>query len=258
MICALLAVGVVYAATPDDPDVNPALIGHCCAPGRCNTDTTPTHTDPLTGVTTGSAADCAQYLDAEGRTATTVDFATCKTQSGCTAPPNSCGGYSGTSLVPGEWCSASSVGMACCVPGKAGEGSKCATGTKSDGSTFDSSSWLECKYENGCEDSKNMCGGYNTAGVWVKAGIYGAPNATTIVATTTGKVEGKFEGSGVRVFQGIPYAQPPVGDLRFRSALPVTPWTTTLDATAPKAACMQAPDPMRPLQSEDCLYLNVW
>ena len=45
MICALLAVGVVYAATPDDPDVNPALIGHCCAPGRCNTDTTPTHTD---------------------------------------------------------------------------------------------------------------------------------------------------------------------------------------------------------------------
>jgi para-nitrobenzyl esterase len=104
-----------------------------------------------------------------------------------------------------------------------------------------------------------MCGGYNIAGTWVKAGKYAGSNVTAVVTTSTGEVEGKFEGD-VRVFQGIPFAQPPVGDLRFRSALPVTPWTNKLDATAPKAACMQPTDPtaFRPLIDEDCLYLNVW
>ena len=49
--------------------------------------------------------------------------------------------------------------------------------------------------------------------------------STTIVDTTTGKVEGKrtegANGKAVDMFWGIPYAEPPLGDLRFRSPKPI-------------------------------------
>ena len=61
--------------------------------------------------------------------------------------------------------------------------------------------------------------------------------------------------SGVQ-FRGIPYAAPPVGDLRWMPPQPVTGWTDTRDATAFPPVCPQAP-PSPSGQSEDCLYLNV-
>jgi hypothetical protein len=67
----------------------------------------------------------------------------------------------------------------------------CAKGTNSDGSEFNSAGWQTCKYQTGCEDAGNMCGGYNIAGTWVKAGKY----VTAVVTTSTGEVEGKFEGN---------------------------------------------------------------
>jgi para-nitrobenzyl esterase len=68
---------------------------------------------------------------------------------------------------------------------------------------------------------------------------------------------------GVRSFKGIPFAQPPVGDLRWREPKPARNWTDTRNADRFGARCMQWPpgnsDPSRSNgTSEDCLYLNVW
>lgn len=64
-----------------------------------------------------------------------------------------------------------------------------------------------------------------------------------------------------RAFLGIPYAQPPIGDLRFRNPKPIEPWQGVLSAVAAKADCMQKNflQPEWPVTgSEDCLYLNVY
>ncbi len=68
---------------------------------------------------------------------------------------------------------------------------------------------------------------------------------------------------GVRAYKGIPYAAPPIGDLRWRDAQPLAPWkgVRAVDRFAPK--CLQPKrykdtDPFTPSMSEDCLYLNVW
>lgn len=71
---------------------------------------------------------------------------------------------------------------------------------------------------------------------------------------------------GVAVFRGIPYAAPPVGNLRWRTPQAVVPWQGVKEADRFSAACMQAPtvkdsDAWQEgltTFSEDCLYLNVW
>lgn len=72
---------------------------------------------------------------------------------------------------------------------------------------------------------------------------------------------------GIRVFKGIPFAAPPVGELRWRMPQPVEPWSGVRDATQFGDICIQAPGrgrlniavlPDSPSMSEDCLYLNVW
>jgi para-nitrobenzyl esterase len=73
-------------------------------------------------------------------------------------------------------------------------------------------------------------------------------------------------GWGVREYLGIPFAAPPVGDLRWRPPQPVVPWQGVRPADRFSPACMQRaqnPDSgawNRGLIniSEDCLYLNVW
>jgi para-nitrobenzyl esterase len=76
------------------------------------------------------------------------------------------------------------------------------------------------------------------------------------VRAACGTLAGTWAG-GVRRFAGIPFAQPPVGKLRFRHPLPLPRWRGTRDATLFAAAAMQPNQPKIP-QSEDCLYLNVW
>jgi para-nitrobenzyl esterase len=84
-----------------------------------------------------------------------------------------------------------------------------------------------------------------------------------LVATVSGSVQGTVEASGVHSFKGIPYAAPPVGDLRFREPQPVVAWQGVRKAQAFGPRAMQLPiySDMKFRSdgvSEDCLYLNVW
>src|SRR5262245_53071391 len=84
------------------------------------------------------------------------------------------------------------------------------------------------------------------------------------VRVTGGVIEGTADSrSGVRAFKGIPFAAPPVGELRWKAPQPVKPWggVRKADHFGPRA--MQPPifDDMvfrSNGMSEDCLYLNVW
>jgi para-nitrobenzyl esterase len=84
------------------------------------------------------------------------------------------------------------------------------------------------------------------------------------VKTDHGKVEGKLAADGkVRVFLGIPYAAPPVGNLRWRAPQPPAKWKDVKSVTAYGPRCMQPAlyaDMVfhDPGNSEDCLSLNVW
>jgi len=86
-----------------------------------------------------------------------------------------------------------------------------------------------------------------------------SPSLTTTVEVTGGTIEG-VEQEGIFSYKGIPFAAPPVGDLRWKAPVPVEPWTGVKNADAFGPACMQAANAMgntAPV-SEDCLYLNVW
>ncbi|GAB2520722.1 carboxylesterase/lipase family protein [Nocardia heshunensis] len=88
-----------------------------------------------------------------------------------------------------------------------------------------------------------------------------AADPPEIVALDSGPVRGELR-PGYWEFAGIPYAAPPVGDLRWQPPQPPAPWQQVREATAPGPQCPQgaggAPNPVAPAQSEDCLYLNVW
>ena len=82
-----------------------------------------------------------------------------------------------------------------------------------------------------------------------------APGTTT--QTTSGPVCG-IAVNGVNEWLGIPYAAPPVGNLRWQPPQPPAPWTTTLQATAFASECAQEFPGFPSGGSEDCLYVNVW
>lgn len=84
-----------------------------------------------------------------------------------------------------------------------------------------------------------------------------------VVKTDKGYVSGAVigePGKAVSVFRGIPYAAPPIGNLRWRPPQPVKPWSGIRECTQFSAIC---PQPLMPgisaelPLSEDCLYLNV-
>ncbi|XP_073929959.1 cholinesterase isoform X2 [Castor canadensis] len=94
-----------------------------------------------------------------------------------------------------------------------------------------------------------------------------------IITTKTGKVRGmnlSVLGGTVTAFLGIPYAQPPLGRLRFKKPQPMTKWSEVWNATQFANSCYQNIDQSFPgfrgsemwnpntNLSEDCLYLNVW
>lgn len=87
-----------------------------------------------------------------------------------------------------------------------------------------------------------------------------------VAEAPAGALQGAALDHGIEVFRGIPYAQPPVGKLRWRPPLAAASWKGVRDATRFGPACHQPPSrpgsiyaPAEPMpMSEDCLSLNVW
>lgn len=94
------------------------------------------------------------------------------------------------------------------------------------------------------------------------------PSSLAVVKTAAGLVSGILEDS-VYIFKGVPFAAPPVGELRWKEPKPHAPWTDTLACTKFGATPIQNEQkpfrmwteeflaPAEPY-SEDCLYLNIW
>jgi len=105
----------------------------------------------------------------------------------------------------------------------------------------------------------------------VGAAIAGAPAAHDpdegyrdhypVVSTDKGDVQGEATAM-VTSFTGIPFAAPPVGELRWKAPEPAAPWDGVLDATGFGGSCTQGtgwdPGYEQPTLNEDCLYLNVY
>lgn len=93
-------------------------------------------------------------------------------------------------------------------------------------------------------------------------GVYAQRAERPVVMTRQGELRGVNE-SGIKVFKGVPFAQPPVGDLRWVAPQPAKAWTGVREAAE------YGPNPMQQNifgdmafgtkeMSEDCLYLNIW
>ncbi|GAC1410332.1 MAG: carboxylesterase/lipase family protein [Mycobacterium sp.] len=85
---------------------------------------------------------------------------------------------------------------------------------------------------------------------------------STVVETAYGPVRGVSDGL-VTSWNGVRYAAPPTGDLRWRAPQPPRPWTEVADATVLGPVCPQPVEPRIPLdlgapQGDDCLTLNIW
>ena len=103
----------------------------------------------------------------------------------------------------------------------------------------------------------------------IAAGLAGALASNLIAQTPAsspspvrmqaGLVQGTIDGPLV-IYQGIPFAAPPVGELRWRAPQPPTPWTGVRAADKFAPMCIQARGigAGEGTASEDCLYLNVW
>lgn len=89
------------------------------------------------------------------------------------------------------------------------------------------------------------------------------------IETKLGKIKGRRSvqfGMPYQAFLGIPYAKPPIGDLRLKKPESIEPWNGTIDATKPGPNCVQylnndltiSVNPITLDMSEDCLQLNIW
>jgi len=83
-----------------------------------------------------------------------------------------------------------------------------------------------------------------------------ADTSPIAVHTPSGALRGEQAG-GAMMFRGVPFAEPPVGPLRFRPPVKVKPWTGERDATRYGASPMQSGE-IGMEHSEDCLYMNIW
>ena len=99
-------------------------------------------------------------------------------------------------------------------------------------------------------------GGLHVDGGEADAGVdVVAPQSGVEVDTLSGTVRGEVDGT-LRVFKGIPFAEPPVGDNRLRAPQPVQPWDGLLEADSYGPSC---PAPFSVNEGdEDCLTLNIW
>jgi para-nitrobenzyl esterase len=90
---------------------------------------------------------------------------------------------------------------------------------------------------------------------------FAAPAAAQLASVDGGTVRGSAMDDGTELFRGIPFAAPPVGNLRWKQPQPVVPWRGTRDATAQPASCVQNNQDWNRddflIGREDCLTLDV-
>jgi para-nitrobenzyl esterase len=90
-----------------------------------------------------------------------------------------------------------------------------------------------------------------------------AASDSSVVKVESGQLKGAVE-NGVVAFKGVPFAAPPVAQLRWRAPQPVAPWAGVRPAAKFAPDCLQVPFPSDAAPvgagglSEDCLYANVW
>ena len=108
------------------------------------------------------------------------------------------------------------------------------------------------------------------AAVVMAVALAGCKSANPVLEIEGGKIQGvESSVKGVYIYKGIPFAAPPVGDLRWKEPQPVVPWDGVKIADTFGPGAMQAKhDSSNPWTSEfywedpefseDCLYLNVW
>jgi len=97
-------------------------------------------------------------------------------------------------------------------------------------------------------------------GLLIIAAVAAFAASNDVVKLDSGQVAGTTRAtSDMRIFKGIPFAAPPVGDLRWRAPQPAAHWGGVRQADAFGPVCMQnAGGGSDQKVSEDCLYLNVW
>ncbi|GIY83410.1 acetylcholinesterase-1 [Caerostris darwini] len=98
--------------------------------------------------------------------------------------------------------------------------------------------------------------------------VIGIVVADRVVMTNNGPVQGVTVSSedamDIEAFLGIPYAEPPIGRLRFLKPIPKTPWMGVFDASTLPPTCIQNVtfhyyyEPNVDNMTEDCLHLNLW
>ena len=116
----------------------------------------------------------------------------------------------------------------------------------------------------GSQMKLSICSTLFTAALWLATALAGSATAADRVKTSNGIIEGTGpQSSGVRIFKGIPFAEPPTGDLRWKPPQPVKNWKGVRQAVQFGPRCMQHPifgdmNFRSNGMSEDCLYLNVW
>lgn len=104
------------------------------------------------------------------------------------------------------------------------------------------------------------CGHGGSAAPQKSQPAYAGPLDAAVVRTPVGPMRG-LVAADYRLFQGIPYAAPPVGALRWQPPRPAAPWPGTLEASKPGPQCVQeTPREARTVKptGENCLTLNVW
>ncbi|MEI8607163.1 carboxylesterase family protein [Pseudoalteromonas sp. B160] len=99
-----------------------------------------------------------------------------------------------------------------------------------------------------------LCAAFFTATTATVTTVNAVP--LTQVSVTQGKLEGTAQ-QNLAVFKGVPFAKPPVGELRWKAPQPAEKWQGVRKAQAYAPAPIQAGNPVSGV-SEDSLYLNIW
>jgi len=120
---------------------------------------------------------------------------------------------------------------------------------------------------NSLKNTNHKSGGISMKTITLRLLLGLAITSTLVFADPVRIEDGLIQGTiedGLNVYRGIPFAAPPVGDLRLAAPQPAKAWEGVLQADKFARACVQNPNAIPAINvpaievSEDCLYLNVW